>query len=46
MFSFKYWGILKNTSFEEHLRTMASVDNFKCFICSVLILWLILHVYV
>ena len=26
-----YWGILKKTYFEEHLRTIASVENFKMF---------------
>ena len=31
MFSCEYWGILKKTYFEEHLRTTASVDNFKGF---------------
>ena len=31
LFSCEYWGILKKTYFEEHLRTTASVDNLKTF---------------
>ena len=31
LFSCEYWGISKKTYFEEHLRTTASVDNFKTF---------------
>ena len=31
MFSCEYWCILKETYFEEHLGTTASVDNFKMF---------------
>ena len=53
MFSCEYWGILKTKHLEEHLATMASVDNFKTFrlqcfdfmantVCIICIIWIIM----